>query len=85
MTLKQLVDFLTVKPAETFGLDLGRLEPGKEADLVVIDLEKSEKIDPENFLSKGKNTPFAGWDCKGWPVLTMVKGKIVWDRETVKA
>ncbi len=85
LTLKQLVDFLTVKPAETFGLDLGRLEPGKEADLVVIDLEKSEKIDPENFLSKGKNTPFAGWDCKGWPVLTMVKGKIVWDRETVKA
>ena len=85
LTLKQLVDFLTVKPAETFGLDLGRLEPGKEADLVVIDLEKSEKIDPENFLSKGKSTPFAGWDCKGWPVLTMVKGKIVWDRETVKA
>lgn len=84
MSLKQLVDYLTVKPADAFGLDYGRLDPGKEADLVLIDLEHQEKIDPENFLSKGKNTPFAGWNCKGWPALTMVKGKIAWSRETVR-
>ena len=85
LTLKQLVDFLTVKPADVFGLDYGRLEPGKAADLVMIDLEKKEKINPDNFFSKGKNTPFAGWECKGWPILTMVNGKIVWNRETVEA
>ncbi|MFS8629771.1 MAG: dihydroorotase [Bacillales bacterium] len=85
LTLKQLVDFLTVKPADVFGLDYGRLEPGKAADLVMIDLEKKEKINPGNFFSKGKNTPFAGWECKGWPILTMVNGKIVWNRETVEA
>lgn len=85
MTLKQLVDYLTVKPAEAFGLNYGQLESGKEADLVIIDLENQEKIDPENFLSKGKNTPFTGWECKGWPIMTMVKGKIVWSKETVKA
>lgn len=84
MSLKQLVDYLTVKPADAFGLDYGRLEPGKEADLVLIDLEHQERIDPDNFLSKGKNTPFAGWNCKGWPALTMVKGKIAWSRETVR-
>lgn len=85
ITLKQLVDYLTVKPADAFGLNYGVLEPGKEADIVIIDLENLEKIEPENFLSKGKNTPFAGWECKGWPVMTMVKGKIAWSKETVKA
>lgn len=85
LTLKQLVDYLTIKPADAFDLNYGRLESGKEADLVIIDLENQEKINPENFLSKGKNTPFAGWECKGWPIMTMVKGKIVWSKETVKA
>lgn len=85
LTLKQLVDFLTVKPADVFGLDYGRLEPGGDADLVIIDLERKEKINPDHFYSKGKNTPFAGWECRGWPVLTMVSGKIVWNRETVES
>ncbi|MGQ7061621.1 hypothetical protein ACUN15_24045, partial [Bacillus cereus group sp. BceL175] len=37
-----------------------------------------EEIDPTTFLSKGKNTPFAGWKCQGWPVMTIVGGKIAW-------
>ncbi|WP_394137024.1 dihydroorotase [Cytobacillus oceanisediminis] len=84
-TLKQLIDYLTVKPAEAFSLQSGRIETGAEADLVLLDLNHKEKINPEKFLSKGKNTPFSGWDCKGWPVLTMVNGKIAWNRGSVKA
>ncbi|WP_299087000.1 dihydroorotase [uncultured Metabacillus sp.] len=78
LTLKQLVDFLTIKPAQAFGLPGGQLKVGEAADITVIDLEMEEKIDPENFLSKGKNTPFTGWACKGWPTLTIVDGNIVW-------
>ncbi|WP_077211460.1 dihydroorotase [Bacillus dakarensis] len=85
MTLKQLIDFLTIKPADAFGLPFGKIEVGAPADLVILDLDHKETINPENFLSKGKNTPFAGWECKGWPVLTMVDGKIAWSRESVKA
>lgn len=85
MTLKQLIDFLTIKPADAFGLPFGKIEVGAPADLVILDLDQKETINPENFLSKGKNTPFAGWECKGWPVLTMVDGKIAWSRESVKA
>lgn len=85
LTLKQLVDFLTEKPADVFGLPYGRLDVGKDADLTFIDLKAVEAIDPNTFLSKGKNTPFAGWECEGWPVLTMVGGKIVWSKESVKA
>ncbi|WP_102271523.1 dihydroorotase [Cytobacillus massiliigabonensis] len=84
-TIKQLIDFLTVKPAKSFNLASGKLEIGAEADIVLLDLSHSEKINPEQFLSKGKNTPFAGWECKGWPVLTMVNGKIVWSKGSVTA
>ncbi|WP_077617757.1 dihydroorotase [Bacillus sinesaloumensis] len=85
ITLKQLIDFLTTKPANTFTLPFGTLEVGKNADLTVIDLNCTEKINPENFVSQGKNTPFAGWECKGWPVLTLVNGSIVWQKGSVLA
>jgi dihydroorotase len=84
MTLKQLIDFLTIKPAEAFNLPYGKLEAGASADLVLLDLEHSEKIDATKFVSKGKNTPFKGWECKGWPVLTIAQGKIVWKKEMVE-
>lgn len=83
MALKQLIDYLTIKPCETFGLPYGKIEVGSMADLAVLDVEKEVEIDSSTFLSKGKNTPFNGWNCKGWNVLTIVNGKIVWEKESV--
>lgn len=83
MTLNQLVDFMTIKPAKVFNIKRGKIEVGAIADLTVIDLGLEEKIDSTNFLSKGKNTPFNGWECKGWPVMTMVNGKLVYERGEV--
>ena len=80
-TLQQLIDWLTVKPSETFKLPYGKLAVGETADLVLVDLEKEQPIQAEEFLSKGKNTPFDGWNCKGWPVLTIFEGQIVWQEE----
>ncbi|MCM3600256.1 dihydroorotase [Robertmurraya korlensis] len=80
LTEKQLVDFLTVKPAQAFDLPYGKLEVGAVADLVLVDLDNQEKIDPNTFLSKGRNTPFGGWECKGWPIVTIAAGKIAWKR-----
>lgn len=77
-TLKQLVDWMTVKPAEVFDLPYGKIEVGAAADLVLIDLEKEQKIDRTTFVSQGKNTPFDGWECAGWPVMTIFGGNIVW-------
>jgi dihydroorotase len=85
MTIFQLINFLTKKPADTFQLAAGKIEVGKAADIVILDLEKTEKINPETFLSKGKNTPFTGWECQGWPVTTIVEGKIAWRKESVNA
>ncbi|MDE3838452.1 dihydroorotase [Bacillus methanolicus] len=84
-SLSNLINFLTVKPAETFGLKTGKIEVGAPADIVLIDLDHKETIDPNKFLSKGKNTPFAGWECQGWPVMTIVDGKIVWTKRGVTA
>ncbi len=78
MTLKQLIDCMSVKPAKIFGLPYGTLEIGASADLTVIDLDKEMKIDPTLFKSKGKNTPFTGYNVKGWPVMTLVEGKIAY-------
>lgn len=77
-TLKQLHDYMTVKPCEAFGLPYGKLEAGRSADITLIDLEREEKIDKSTFLSKGKNTPFDGISCFGWPAMTMAKGKLVY-------
>jgi dihydroorotase len=78
MTLKQLVDWMTIKPSETFNLPFGRLEIGVAADLTVIDLETEKEVDPTTFLSKGKNTPFTGRKLTGWPTATFFEGNLIW-------
>lgn len=77
-TLEFLLERMTSKPAELFGLPWGVLEAGREADLTIVDLDTEKAVDPALFLSKGRNTPFAGWKLYGWPTLTMVGGRTVW-------
>ncbi|MFD3269053.1 dihydroorotase [Paenibacillus dendritiformis] len=79
-TLSFLIRRMTTDPANVFGLAAGRLEPGAPADITVIDLEAEQEVNPEEFLSKGRNTPFTGWKLKGWPVMTLVDGRIVWSK-----
>ena len=78
-TLQQLIDWMTKKPADVFGLPYGKIEVGATADLVLLDLNKEAKIDRTTFVSKGKNTPFDGLICTGWPVKTIFGGKVVWE------
>lgn len=83
MALEQLIAYLTKKPADAFGLPYGTIEINATADLVLLDLNEEKSIDPQEFLSKGKNTPFSGWKCKGWPVMTIAEGKIAWEKGRV--
>jgi dihydroorotase len=83
MTLEQLIRYLTLKPAESFSLPYGKIETGAPADFVLLNLDEEKAIDPQEFLSKGKNTPFAGWTCKGWPQMTIASGKVVWEKGRV--
>ncbi|RPF56058.1 dihydroorotase [Aquisalibacillus elongatus] len=82
-TLKQLVDWLTIKPSNIFRLPYGKLAVGHVADLVLVDLTDEQVINPNTFSSKGKNTPFAGWKLQGFPTVTILEGKIVWRKDEV--
>jgi dihydroorotase len=84
LTLEQLIGFITIKPAEAFGLPYGKIEIGAPADIVLLNLNEERTIDPEELLSKGKNTPFGGWKCKGWPEMTIAEGQIAWEKGVVR-
>jgi dihydroorotase len=77
-TLQFLVERMTSLPAQVFGLELGTLVVGREADITIIDLDLEKEVNPAEFASKGRNTPFAGWNLRGWPVHTIVGGNLVW-------
>ncbi|WP_047981333.1 dihydroorotase [Ornithinibacillus contaminans] len=81
ITLKQLVDWLTIKPATVFDLASGRLAENERADLTLINLEQETIIDKHTFYSKGKNTPFHNWKVSGIPVMTICDGEIVYEEE----
>ncbi|WP_054694761.1 dihydroorotase [Syntrophomonas palmitatica] len=77
LDIEQMVKAFTCGPAAILGLKQGRLDIGAPADITVIDPEIVKSVDPAQFNSKGKNTPFKGMNLKGWPCLTMVGGRIV--------
>lgn len=80
MTPMQLIDKLSTAPAKILGLEnAGSIEVGKPADLVIIDVEKSFIISSEDFLSKGRNTPFEGMEAFGEIECTMVNGNIIYN------
>jgi len=77
VSLKRLVDAMTVGPMKLFGLPYGSLEEGKIADLTLIDLKKEWVIDRENFQSKGKNTPFHGYRVQAKVDTVIYGGQVV--------
>ena len=77
ITLERLVALMSANPRRLFGFG-GGLEAGEPADLTLFDLGRKSTVDPAAFLSKGKATPFAGWQVEGACVLTMVGGETVY-------
>jgi dihydroorotase len=72
-----LVRLLSTNPARILGLPGGTLAVGSPADVTVVDLGKKKTVDPNRFATKGRNTPFGGLALKGWPVMTIVGGNVV--------
>ena len=82
-TLQQLIEWMSEKPAARFGLEkTGRIEEGWKADMFIANLNTTDRIDPSTFYSKGKNTPFIGWETCAKIKETIVDGKTVWKEET---
>lgn len=81
MSLRDVLAAMTYKPADIIGVEAGRLRKGARADLVLIDLERPYTIEPEEFHSKSKNSPFDHWESKGRAVRTVVGGETVYRLE----
>lgn len=74
ITLERLVELMSFKPKERFGIDTNN-------DFAVFDISEAYKIDPEDFLSMGRATPFAGREVFGRCLLTVHNEKVVYKAE----
>ncbi|MBB4007631.1 dihydroorotase [Allorhizobium taibaishanense] len=72
--LMRLIDAMSTRPAEIFGLDAGTLKPGAKADIVLIDLDEPWLVAKDALLSRSKNTPFEDARFSGRAVATYVAG-----------
>jgi dihydroorotase len=86
LSISNVVKLMAENPVRIFKLKgRGYLEKGNMADLTVIDLKRKYKIEASKFQSKAKYSPFDGWEVKGKPVKTFVKGQLVMDEDEIVA
>jgi dihydroorotase len=76
LDLKQLIKNMSVTPSKIMKLNRGSLAPNSYADIAIININKTFRVDSSRFLSKGKNTPFNKWTLKGTIEKTISMGKV---------
>jgi dihydroorotase len=79
MTLAQLSEKMSAAPSRLIGLDRGIIREGAVADLVILDIDNTYRVDSAAFASKGKSTPFDGRDVYGRIRMTLHNGEIIYD------
>lgn len=82
ISLNRLIALMSYEPSQLISKDRGNIEVGKVADIAIIDTEASYTIDSSQFKSKGKNTPFNGYEVFGVIDYTLVNGKVVYRRSS---
>lgn len=76
LSLPEIAERMSAAPARILGLDGGEIAEGGVADLTIADLNESFVVDPANFVSKGKNSPFGGYKLDGVVKYTLVDGEV---------
>jgi dihydroorotase len=80
LSLRDLLAKMTCNAAKIINFDGGVIKKGARADLTLIDLDEKWTINPQEFHSKSKNSPFDGFEVKGRAVMTVVGGKVVYEK-----
>jgi len=85
LTLEQFVGITSANSAKLFGLwpRKGRIAPGADADLVLIDPKATMRLAQDIMQSRSDYDPFTGIEVTGWPRTTMSRGEIVYDNGAV--
>jgi dihydroorotase len=81
LSLNQLSSILSEKPSKILGIKKGLIKEGYQGDLVLVDTEAEYKINANQLVSKGKNTPFEGQKVYGNVLMTIKSGNIVYKGE----
>ena len=76
ISLNKLSELMSYNPAKLLGMNKGKVSIGTDGDLVLVDIEKKIKVNPEKFASKGRNTPFDEMEFYGEVLVTIKGGKI---------
>lgn len=80
LSLEVAIRALSQGPALVYGLPSRNIRKGAFANITILDLEEVRVVNPNDFKSKGKNTPYTGWTLKGWPICTLVDGQVRYRR-----
>ena len=78
LSIMSAIAALTSNPASILGLEAGSLTVGHAADICIVDLNADTKVDKDNMLSMGKNTPFNNWHLPAQVSMTLMNGKITY-------
>jgi dihydropyrimidinase len=75
----RLVELCSENPARAFGIfpRKGALRPGSDADLVLVDPDTPRRVEPSRLHSWADFSPYEGLDLVGWPVLTLLRGRVI--------
>ena len=76
LTLNELANKMSLAPAQILNLEGGKIEEGAVADIMIANLDEEWTVDPANFVSKGKNSPFKGYKLNGVVKYTLVDGEV---------
>ena len=78
--LSKLLATMTSNPSKILGIDKGSLQKGKDADLCILDINKTWIVDKNKLKSKSKNTPIENRKLQGQVLKTFIKGEIAYER-----
>jgi dihydroorotase len=74
---------MSLLPNRILGLDGGTFSQGRAADITIINPDEKWTIDARQFYSKGRNTPFDGFEAHGAVAYTLVNGAVVYESKKI--
>lgn len=79
LSIRKVLNCLTYNPARYLGINKGEIKEGFYADITILDTKNEFIVDPSNFISLSKFSPFEGWKISFKPIMTIIRGKIMFE------